>query len=478
MPLDSKHPQYADALPAWLQLRDCYAGEIAIKQAGLTYLPATPGQLIDGMLTDQRGYQNYQAYKKRAVFPSFVSDAVKAMVGVMHHKPPIIELPPVLEPLKEVATADGESLALLLRRINEAQLTTGRIGLLLDLPEGERTEVQFSIATYEAEKAINWDTDLVVLDETEAERNADFEWLDVKKYRVLSLDGGTYSQAQFRNTLTYDANALRPPTVRGKTLTELPFVFINATDCLWDVSAPPQLELANLCLTIYRGEADYRQNLFMQAQDTLVVIGEEEPPPGEAAPPTRVGAGAKISIPSGAGNDAKFIGVSSNGLPEQRQALENDRRRAAMMGAQLLDTTSRQKESGEALQVRVAAQTATLNQIALAGAFGLQSLLRIAATWVGADPALVNVKPNLDFADAGMTPADFLQLAQAKVAGFPISDESMHALAVENEYTVKDYKEEIKLIDAEKQKAMAMMPQLTLQPIQQPPDDRQQPPNA
>lgn len=476
MPIDSKHPQYADAYGDWLKMRDCYAGEDAVKLRGLTYLPATPGHLIDGLRHDQRGYQNYQAYKMRAVFPPFVSDAVKAMVGVMHHKPPVIELPPALESLIEVATVDGESLEMLLRRINAAQLTTGRIGLLLDLPSEANAEVRFTIATYEAEKIINWDDGLVVLNETEAERNAGFEWVDVVKHRVLMMESGVYSQAQFRVTTEFDPSQLSQPIVRGKTLDKIPFVFINASDTLQDVSAPPQLQLANLCLTIYRGEADYRQNLFMQAQDTLVVIGEEGVAPGETAQPTRVGAGAKIGVP--VGGDAKFIGVSSNGLPEQRQALENDRHRASVMGAQLLDTTSRQKESGEALGIRVAAQTANLNRIALAGAFGLQSLLRIAAEWAGADPAQVNIKPNLDFADNGMSPSDFLQLAQAREAGFPISSESMHALAVENEYTIKDFNAEMKLIEDEKRASIAMMREVMPQPLQQPPNGRQQPPQA
>lgn len=467
MALDTKQPQYALALAEWIKLRDCYAGESAVKDRGMTYLPPTPGQSLDGIAPSQRGYQNYLGYKQRAVYPSFVGDAIKAMVGVMHHKPPVIELPAVLESLRGSASVDGESLEMLLRRINAAQLTTGRIGLLLDLPGESSAEVRFQIATYEAERIGNWDTGvLVVLDESENERNTDFEWVTVQKYRVLVSDG-VYQQAQFRETTAYNPEVLTAPSVRGQTLShQIPFVFINATDTLPDVMQPPLLNLANLCLTIYRGEADYRQNLFMQAQDTLVLIG------GDAEAEYRVGAGASLNLPPD--GDAKFIGVNSDGLPEQRQALENDRRQAAQMGAQLLDTASRSKESGEALGIRVAAQTATLNQIALAGAFGLQSLLRIAAEWIGANPEEVVVTPNLDFADAGMPASEFLQLAQAKAIGFPLSDESLHAIAVENELTVMDFKAEMALIDEERKKALANAPKL----LPQPPDDRQQPPAA
>lgn len=450
MALDSKHPQYTAVRDHWQKLRDCYAGEQAVKDRGLTYLPPTPGQILDGINPGQRGRLNYDAYKMRAVFPHYISEALRSLVGVMHHKPPVIELPTALEPLRERATSDGESLEMLLRRINEAQLLTGRIGLLLDMPAQPSAEVSFQIATYEAERVINWDTGFIVLDESDVERINDFDWDTVQKFRVLVNDG-VYQQAQFRQTVQYTSDALVPPTVRGRTLDKIPFRFINATDILSDVLMPPLLQLADLCLTIYRGEADYRQNLFMQSQDTLVLIG------GDKEDELRVGAGAALYPPIG--GDAKFIGVSSNGLPEQRQALENDHRRASQLGAQLMDTTSRAKESGEALGIRVAAQTANLNQIALTGAFGLQSLLQIAAEWIGANPDEVVITPNLDFADAGMSASEFLQLTQAKAAGFPLSDESLHALALEHELTVMDFVDEMERVEVEKQKALELMRQ-------------------
>lgn len=462
MALDSKHPQYAAVVSEWQKLRDCYAGEPAVKDRGLTYLPATPGQLIDGISPGQRGRLNYDAYKMRAVFPHYVSEAVRMLIGVMFHKPPVIKLPAALESLSERATSDDESLEMLLRRINEAQLLTGRIGLLLDMPAQPSAEVSFQVATYEAERVINWDTGFTVLDESDIERINDFDWDTAQKFRVLVNDG-VYQQAQFRKTVQYAPDALTAPTVRGRTLNKIPFLFINATDVLPDIARPPLLQLADLCLTIYRGEADYRQNLFMQSQDTLVLIG------GDKEDELRVGAGAALYPPIG--GDAKFIGVSSNGLSEQRQALENDHRRAAQLGAQLLDATSRAKESGEALGIRVAAQTANLNQIALTGAFGLQSLLRIAAEWIGADPEEVVITPNLDFADAGMSASEFLQLTQAKAQGFPLSDESLHALAVENELTVMDFVSELALVEAEKQKAIEIARQKLAASPSRPPDN-------
>jgi hypothetical protein len=134
MGIDNKHPQYSEFILDWLTMRDTYRGERIVKEKGELYLPPTAGMQADGMLTKQPGRQAYDSYKLRAVYHDFVSDAVEAMIGMMHSKPPTIELPKALEPMMERATINGEGLAHLLRRINEQQLITGRLGLLLDLP--------------------------------------------------------------------------------------------------------------------------------------------------------------------------------------------------------------------------------------------------------------------------------------------------------------------------------------------------------
>jgi hypothetical protein len=469
MSLDAKHPDYTKFSPVWVKMRDTYDGEDRVKECGEAYLYPTSGMVLDGVAnTNQPGYRAYQAYKRRAVFPEIVEEAVKAMIGVMHSKAPMIELPPQMESLLERATLTGESLELLLRRINEAQLTTGRIGLMLDLPTAPAASALPYIATYDAEKIINWDDgeqvepslqslNLVVLDETEDERQSNLEWKRVEKYRVLVLGDaeknetfGLYRQGEFREAKEFDEMALIEPKVRGNTLDQIPFIFINDSDLLSCPKKPPLLALANLALAIYRGEADYRQNLYMQAQDTPVINDDTLAQKVANGQGSEIRFGAGAAIVTGTAGKASYIGVSSTGLPEQRQALENDYRRASQKGGQLLDTTSREKESGEALQIRVAAQTSTLTQIALTGAEGLQGILRIAAQWIGADPMKVIITPNLDFADAGMTPKDFLDLMAAKEKGLPLSEESIHSRLKENEYTDKEFEAEALLLATER----------------------------
>jgi hypothetical protein len=240
------------------------------------------------------------------------------------------------------------------------------------------------------------------------------------------------------------------PNFRGRVLDEIPFVFVGSTDLDPKPARLPLLPLSNMALAVYRGDADYRQCLFMQGQDTLVIMGSLNGTPGGEEPEEgterRVGAGATIDLP--VDGDAKFIGVNGEGLPEMRTALENDQKKAREMGSRVLEPRGSQAESGEALKIRVGASVAHLRKIALVGAAGLEAILKVCARWVGADENAVKVVPNLDFADAKRSPADALALQQARKEGLPISDESVHRWMQDNDLTKLEYEDELAKIEA------------------------------
>ena len=466
MAIDSKHPDYADMLPDWETMVDTNAGERRIKEKGTLYLSPTAGMNADGMRLNQPGYNAYLAYKHRARFPDVVGEAVKALLGIMHSKPSKIELPPAMEKLRKHATNLGEPLEVLLQRINEAQMITGRIGLLLDVPTGATVGTLPYIATYEAQSILNWDDgsfnddlvnknlNLVVLDESGMARDKELEWVFTNKYRALVLGdlsdnegaetGALYRVGVFTKETAslQDTSAMIAPSLGGKTLDFIPFTFINASDVVAKPDKPPQLGLAANALGIYRGEADYRQALFMQGQDTLVLIGSSDPEMS-----IRTGAGASIMIPMG--GDAKFIGVDSTGLSEMRQGIENDKAEAAARSGNMIDTASRTKESGDALRIRVVGRTATLTQLAKTGAFGLQQSLRQIARWIGANPEQVIVEPNLDFVNDTLGGKELVEMATAKAMGAPISNVSIHKQMEDKGMTEMTLEEELAEIDKE-----------------------------
>lgn len=482
MPIDSKHPQYIEKIEDWTLVDDVYEGASRIKKKGTIYLPATPGMLADGMESKQRGYQAYQDYLTRAYFHGYFADAIKSLVGIVHQKPWRIKVPARMEPLVNNATSEGESLHMLARRITEAQLRDGRLGLLLEVPSGESIQsVLPYIAFYRAGAIINWDVgirkqgrdklELVILDESSAERQANLEWEEKDRFRALmmsnqvrtiqSLDQtkpaeGVYQVATFDSkTAEISAGQFLTPSIGGKPLTEIPFVFVNSNDLVAEPSLPPLLNLAHLDLAIYRGEADHRQSLFNQGQETLVIIGVDTDAEGQPKD-QRVGAGAIIYLPEG--GDAKYVGVEAKGLAEQRHALENDRDLAQQQGSRMLSTKGGDQQSGDALRTRVAAQMATLPNIARAGAEALKTILQHAATWLGENPDTVEVEANTKFGETPMTGQNLLQLQQAKKLGAPISERSIHNLLREQSMTSMTYENEMELVEEERDQMMEADP--------------------
>ena len=189
----------------------------------------------------------------------------------------------------------------------------------------------------------------------------------------------------------------------------------------------------------------------MSGQDTLVITGYDissgssENPDDNASP--IIGSGAYLNIPDPEG-DAKFIGPDSKALAEQRASLADDYTRAGEEGIKLLSSGAG-AEAAETLRIRVAGRTATLQTIAMTSATGLETALRIAATWVGADPEEVKVEPNLDFITEDKDPADLIAFATAKKSKLPLSWKSVHNWLRQKDFTELTFEEELEQSEEE-----------------------------
>lgn len=467
MGLDSTHPLYQKYESTWKKLDDVFEGQDKIKEEGTTYLPHLPSMVLDGVTNpEDLGSQRYKQYILRANFPDDFSEAVRNNHGLLWSKPPTIQLPPEMEYLNEKATRDGATLMGLLSLINEMQLRNGRVGILLDMDSTPSPENKPFISVYFAPNIRNWDKadateqverdslNMVVLDESKMVRQPnEFDWSKETRYRVLSLGKlnendpeGTavYRQGLFIETTDFDESKLITPVYRGTELEEIPFVAINASDCLIDPDVPPMLGLANLCLSMYISDADYRQHLYMQGQDTLVRIGASGAGTEDGAAPARVGAGAVMDV--ALGGDVKYVGVESQGLSEERLALANDKAEAQLKAGQMVNNTKGSQESGEALRTRIGARTASLVQLAKTGSAGLEMLLKICARWMNADPEKVKIQPNLDFSKAIFSGQNLVQTMAARNLAAPLSLKTIHEYLTDQGLTKLTFEEEMKQI--------------------------------
>lgn len=461
--LATSHKQYTDTVDRWRTCRDAYKGQEWIKNQRVFYLPPTQGMaklLGDGKLNwDKKGLIKYESYLRRAVFPESMQEMVRTAIGIMWNKDATIEVPKKLEYIKREATSEGESLQQLMRNINVEQLIVGRCGLLADLPAsvmGQKPRPYFTF--YKSERIINWDVgargivphrmlNLVVLDESEEERLRDLSTSYVEKYLVLSIGNldpndttGDFWWGRFRGTPMADgASGMSPPifdqtqmkraTVYGSAVPFIPFTFINSMDISHHVSPPPHIELANLQLSTYMTSADFEQQMHNQAQSTLVVEGGD--------PDTDYAVGVGACLTPSAGNKAYFIGVDSLGLPEIGKHYQNKLIQLERRSGQMIDTRSLQRESGESLKTRLAAQTATLSMIAKACGWGVERGLRQMAVMVGANPDEVRVSPNVNFLNPEIFAKTLVELAQARTMGVPLSKKDFIRLMQERGLTTQ-----------------------------------------
>lgn len=453
MSVKNTHPDFDNVLPDILMVRDFYKGERVVKDKSTSYLTPTVAQKLDGMGKSDPGRASYEKYIEGARFPDLIKQAVENMLGLMHKEDAVITVPKKMESLLMRITRQGESIYSLIRRINEQQLITGRLGLLMD--NDESTDLPY-ISLYFGEAIRNWDEGIlesgtvanltfVVLDEPTTTLDSDFKWTTTEMFRVLIMksisEGGprVYQTGVFEEN--FDETQLKPVELIGMQLDEIPFVFVNTKDLLPTPDLPPLLGLAHKVLGIYRSEANYRYHLYMQSQDTLVRIGHmprgaDEEMQSESV---RTGAGAVIDVD--AGGDAKYIGVNSTGLSEERQALENDYAQAEEVALKLLEKKS--AESNEALLTRKSAQTASMTQIAKNSAEAVERILKKMAVWMKLDPNEVVVTPFTEFGDATLAAKEIIDMMTAKMMGAPISKESVHERMREGGITDKTIDDEL-----------------------------------
>lgn len=440
------HPEYDAVRPLWDQMRVTSAGEQAVKGAGSTYLPKTMGQEADAV----NGQKYYDAYKTRAVYYEYLRDTQSDMIGLLTKEPTTFEVPPRLEPYIERASSEGEGISELQRRVFDEQLVPSRGGLLLEVETDKGMDTTPVSVLYSAERIVNWDDDntpprWIVLDESRNVREDNSLARVLKtEYLLLALDGNdqyyTYRFKTWPSEFDMDdpgeptedtegVGALVYPELIGERLSVIPFTFFNATTVTPDVELPVLLSLSNLTLSVYRGEADYRQTLFMQGQETLFLKGFSF----EERANLRMGASSFIAT-NNAEADAEFIGISAEGLTESRESQESLKTECKNLGVELIENGA---ESGAALNTRLTVRTASLSDIARVAAAALAQQLKYAALWLGLSQDeidAIKVTAATDFSSSNAQPKEILELwAVVQQGGMTLED--YHRWLSENDFT-------------------------------------------
>lgn len=394
--INTLHPLITGVRRAeWELIRDAMDGEGQIKARGTKYLQEPTGFTV---LEGDARMSAYAGYLERASFPEFLAPSVAAMVGIIHGKEIVPEIPDALSFLFENADGEGLPLEAFHRRITRELLTIGGYVILTDAPEGGGDPY---LTGFTRDRLINWDTDWYVLDESRPRRDG-FVWKQLKQYRLLEMDGGSFTPWLYDE---FDNRREVPVRARGGgALPRIPVAVGNALDLSPRIEPPPLIGVARAALSIYRKSADQEQALYMGANPTLVAI--------DGPAPSVVGAGVVHEMySSGEGKqaDLKYVEATNAGLKDRRIEMEAYREQAVMAGARLFENAVAQ-ESGEAKRLRYASETATLSSIAQSSCLLLERALKNAAMIAGIPENDIVVPVPTDLMDRTMSPQDFAAL--------------------------------------------------------------------
>lgn len=397
----------------WDRIRNALEGSDAIKNNGTIYLDQPSGMTIT----------EYTAYKNRAAFYPVAERTLRGMTGMICRKPARIDLPKRLEGIRTTATSTGNPLGVMIEDALADVLSLGRKGWLLDFPANAPSSLTIPyFAVYDADCILDHRTEIIdgigrltylTLSEDAGDEDGD------EVVRHLAIENGQYVVRRWlikgkSESLIEEIT----PTVNGKPLTEIPFVCISPYDLRVDLEKPPMLDLVDVNISHYRNSADYEHALYLTAQPTPYVTGQFS----EADRPKAIGSGSIWVLPEGA--TAGMLEFSGAGIEAQRKAMEDKENRMAALGARMINEGRNRNEAADTAKMRGSSELSLVAGAVNYVEAGLERLLRIAATWVRANPDEVKVELNRDWVSTQMDPNTLNSLIKAWQSG-AISHETL-----------------------------------------------------
>lgn len=434
MAVDTVLSALSDTLPDYELIRDCVAGQRQIKKKTIKYLPdpdeAEPNQ--------PEREARYKAYLMRSVFYGVTGRTLRGLVGLVFETDPAVEIPDLLDVVREDATGSGTSLDQQAQAALADVVALGRAGVLTDYPnttapttraQAIAGNIRPTLIRYEAEQIINWRTrtvgakvllSLVVLKETYVIEDDGFAETPGNQYRVLRLDAtsGNYVVEIHRDVESAGMavfETYEPKDGKGLPFKEIPFSFIGAEDNDPDIDRPPLLDIAELNIAHYRNSADYEESAFVVGQPTPVLAGLTKQWVDEAlGGRVRFGARGAISLP--VGGSAELLQAEPNTLAFE--AMEHKEKQMIALGAKLIENTGTQQTATEA-SIDAVMDNSVLGTCARNVSMAYRKALNWAWQYMTGeivdDPEVIDYELNTDFVARTLTAQDRQQIIQAWV---------------------------------------------------------------
>lgn len=442
MSVRAHHRHYDKYVAKWKRCRDTAEGQDAVHAAGTDYLSRLKDQSDD----------DYRAYMNRAVFFGAVWKTISGLTGMLFRKPPKIEVPAVTDALLSTVTEDGQPIGIFAREVVEECLKIGRLGVLVDYPPADVTEMtqadaallnlRPTMAVYRAESIINWKTQvianqrvltMVVMMEEHDEPTDEFESTCEARFRVLDLisvkaEDGSSSLAYRVRIFKSDETTKQDtqigddlfPLMNSARMQFIPFYFLSADDTSIEPDDPPLIDLVDLNLSHYRVTADYEHGCHFTGLPTGWITGYQK----EEGQKIYLGSQSMLIFPDHT-TQLGFLEFSGAGLGSLQENLTRKETQMAVLGARMLEQQKAAAESAEAAGIHRAGENSMLADVAQAISLGLTAALQTFSDWAGGN-GVVSFELNRDFFPRAMTEGELSALVTSWQQG-AISKQTLFA---------------------------------------------------
>lgn len=434
------HEQYLESIDAVNRMRISVAGEDAVKEAGEELLPHPCTDPTEAKTEEQQ--RRYKFYKLMAEYENVPSNTLETLTGAMFRVEPVIEMP-ATPYLLEDADGNGLSMQESIELAGSECLQMRYFGVLTEysgLADVDPTEVSVadkqaanlraSLKHYQREDIVDWSyrvingvkkLNMLVLREVTVQ-DEDPETITAggvdktrtTSYLVLGLDReGHYFQRRFisdGNKNDETMGEMVYPMANGAPLTEIPFVFIFATQRKTG-DIPKQLgyldPISSKAIHRYQASALLKEALRLTAQPTSYSKGWTASSfklYKEATGHDQIKLGGANHLPLPQDVDAGYLNweADSNALFKYR---EDSRKEIIALGG-VFDDLGEQAETATAAAINSAEKKGVLSTLAKNIEDGYRKVYEFVAMFEGVSPDGFVCRLSREFVAVRLSPQD------------------------------------------------------------------------
>lgn len=395
----------------WRTNRAMIAGARKVRAGGELYLPRFPS--VDKA--------QHQAIIERTPFFPGASRTHEGLMGLLFRKPPKVEAPDAYRALLDIITIEGDSIVDLAEDVADETLTINFGIMLTDYPVApgpmslaEAIDKGFGprILLYPGEAILGVETGVV--NGSKAPVRIRLQE-DAKTIRELVLIAGIYTVNLWRQDTTGDwaiAETIVPTRgAKREPLREIPATKIN-TGRKYVPYTAPLFDVCDLNKSHFHASSNLATCDYWMSNPTPWTTGTKPSATISIAPGTIwqfEEEGARVGMLEYAGSQA--------GQLDSRTATIRDYMASA--GARILaPEKTAGVESAQALEIRNAAQTATLDGVSAVVEGAINDQLKWVAWWLGLEEGELKLTMSRDFVNAKLGPEERKQIVAEWQAGF------------------------------------------------------------